>query len=229
MSSDTTAITYSERFEYHDDSGNSHKFWEYEYNGYPTFSLTTRWGRIGTKGSSKIFPGFVQSHEVDERVGEKERKGYKRVSMNRSTNLEATEGSNVGAPRKLVTEHDPKLSLVDRMECIFANRYSESVPGYTLVHSYEWTKYGCGEYIKTVEITPIPYHSFSGPKKHVNKLIESVDGLVISWEEAKRMMTLLNGTSITSGDPGSYAGEFRSIRKSGTSSIKGCYLKIVVG
>lgn len=210
------AITYSERFEYHNDSENSHKFWEYEYNGYPAFSLTTRWGRIGTKGSTKTLPGLVHSSEVDVRVGTKLNKGYKRVPMEPDPSLGNQAKPWPGLDTSLKPtgqERDPKLNLIGRMESLLADKDFESVPkGYTLVQCYEWRMYGFREYKQTVEIARIPYSAFGGSKESLNKLIEGVDGLVVPWEEAKRMMTLLNGTPITSGDPGSYGGSFRSLK-----------------
>jgi len=63
-------------FQFEDDSVNSHKFWEVRVDGN---AVTTRWGRIGTRGQEKSFAFASKDAAMAEAVkkaGKKVKEGY---------------------------------------------------------------------------------------------------------------------------------------------------------
>ena len=75
----TGKFPLSDKFEFHDNAQNSHKYWSYSLVG---FLYATEWGRIGTNGSFKnhIFDSNEESRErVYKDLMGKLAKGYKPV------------------------------------------------------------------------------------------------------------------------------------------------------
>lgn len=76
---------YWAKYEYHNSSENSHKFYELRITKSPsgaTWELIARWGRVGTVGqTSKKYSGSSAGcmRELKEIESEKTRKGYKKT------------------------------------------------------------------------------------------------------------------------------------------------------
>lgn len=71
------------RLEYVDSAFNHYKFWEAELPDEST-TLITRWGRIGTAGTSKSFSfasRYKALEEFHKKVALKLRKGYQQVAV----------------------------------------------------------------------------------------------------------------------------------------------------
>lgn len=195
----------TERFEYQNSDENSHKFWTYTYDS-NTRQAIYRWGRIGTNGQAKTVD-WVPPSMIDKKVEEKLAKGYTRVLPRGADPF-----------KKPPDGHDPALSLVTRMEEL-AESADTSITRYTLVQSHEYVSWGYKQYEHTVEIAPIPAGGYTG--KNTLELIEAVDGVADCWEEAYRLMELLNGVPVESGKPGKYPGEFSTITVDGAGVAVG--------
>ena len=72
--------------EYHDEEANSHKFWQATIEDTrgigPKCTANTRWGRIGSKGQSKLVHFSTEGQALEfclKKKEEKIAKGYKEV------------------------------------------------------------------------------------------------------------------------------------------------------
>lgn len=82
--------------------GKHNKFWSYEIND-ATYDVTVKWGRLGTKGQTKVYK-FVSlwaaQSFADKKVREKQRKGYTEVEAE-TFDLKQMQAELVGAGCKI--------------------------------------------------------------------------------------------------------------------------------
>ena len=87
--------------QYINDKGKHNKFWSYEIDD--KNNVVIRWGRMGTKGQSKAYAfnsKWDADHFVDKKIGEKIRKGYKKVETE-EFDLKKLQAELVGAGCKI--------------------------------------------------------------------------------------------------------------------------------
>ncbi len=94
------------RYEFHDDSINSHKYWTLTYDKREG-TYTTAWGRIGSRGQAK--PG-LSGDQALKKVQEKISKGYKLIKK------DGTKMGGVAKKKKAKKKEDTQSEVLNFLE-----------------------------------------------------------------------------------------------------------------